>query len=202
MEYGDLHNMQIAIHAIGDGILDVILDKYKDMNCKDKRHGIVHCQITRADQLKKFKEYGLHAYIQSIFLDYDNHIVEERVGKDMASTSYSFKYLFDNCHASNGSDCPVEMPEVLKGLQLAITRTSIDGTGPYLKQQALSIKEAIDSYTVNGAYASFEENIKGRIEKGYLADFVVLDQKIEECDVNYIKDIKVLETYVGGRKVF
>ncbi|MGN1405595.1 MAG: amidohydrolase [Erysipelotrichaceae bacterium] len=202
MEYGDSHNMQIAIHAIGDGILDVILDKYKDMDCKNKRHGVVHCQITRSDQLAKFSEFGLHAYIQSIFLDYDNHIVEDRVGKDLASTSYNFKYLFDKCKASNGSDCPVEMPDVLKGIQLSVTRTSIDSTGPYLKEQALTVNEAIDSFTVNGAYASFEESIKGAIESGYLADFVVVDQKIEKCDVNRIKDIKVLETYVGGKRVF
>ena len=107
MDYGDNHGMQIAIHAIGDGILDVILDKYREMNCKEKRHGIVHCQITRKDQLDKFREYGLHAYIQSIFLDYDNHIVVERVGKDLALSSYNFKYLFDNCKASNVSDCTV-----------------------------------------------------------------------------------------------
>ena len=202
MDYGDKHGMQIAIHAIGDGILDVILDKYREMNCKEKRHGIVHCQITRKDQLDKFREYGLHAYIQSIFLDYDNHIVVERVGKDLALSSYNFKYLFDNCKASNGSDCPVEMPDVLKGIQLAVTRTSFDGTGPYLKEQALSVREAIDSYTVNAAYASFEENIKGCIKTGFLADFVVLDKKIEDCSVSHISDIKVLETYVGGKRVF
>ena len=94
------------------------------------------------------------------------------------------------------------MPDVLKGIQLAVTRTSFDGTGPYLKDQALSVREAVDSYTVNSAYASFEANIKGCIKTGFLADFVVLDKKIEDCSVSHISDIKVFETYVGGKRVF
>ena len=199
-------NMQIAIHAIGDGILDWILDIYNDLLVKyprdDHRHGVVHCQITREDQLKEFERLNLHAYIQSIFIDYDNHIVEQRVIPETAQTSYNFKTLYDIAHCSNGSDCPVEYPDVLKGIQLAMTRTSIDGTGPYLKEQALSAKEAIYTFTKNGAFGSFEEDVKGMIKEGMYCDFTVLDSEIENTDVNAIKDIKVLETYVAGNCVY
>lgn len=205
-DYAHTHDMQIAIHAIGDGILDWVLEAYvkvlKKHPKENHRHGIVHCQITREDQLKKFENMHLHAYVQTLFLDYDNHIVSQRVDPQIAKTSYHFKTLYETTTLSNGSDCPVEEPIVLKGIQLAITRTSMDGTGPYLPQQALIVKEAIDSYTKNGAYASFEENRKGQIKEGMYCDFVVLDQDILKTDIEHIKDIQVLQTYIAGKKVY
>ena len=103
---------------------------------------------------------------------------------------------------SNGSDAPVEIPDVLKGIQCAVTRTSIDGTGPYLIDQAFSVKEAIDSFTINSAEASFEENHKGRIKEGYLADFVVLDEDPFKTAKTEIYKIKVLKTYLNGTCVY
>ena len=92
--YANAHGMQAAVHTIGDACLDRVLNAYEKALAKnpreDHRHGIVHCQITRADQLEKIAKMHLHVYAQSIFLDYDNHIVEERVGKELASTSYSY----------------------------------------------------------------------------------------------------------------
>lgn len=205
-DYANRHEMQIAIHAIGDGILDWIFEGYenalKNYSREDPRHGIVHCQITREDQLLKYQQLHLHAYIQSVFLDYDNHIINQRVSPQLAQTSYNFKTLRNITTISNGSDCPVEAPDVLKGIQLAVTRTSIDGTGPYLKEQALTREEAIESFTIGGAYASFEEEVKGTLEVGKYCDFVVLSDNILDVDVQHIKDIKVLATYVGGQLVY
>lgn len=201
--YAHSHGMQVAIHAIGDGILDDILYAYEkaleENPREDHRHGIVHCQIMREDQLRKFKELQLHAYIQTIFLDYDIHIVEERVGKERAKTSYNFRTLYDTVHTSNGSDCPVELPNVLGGIQCAVTRMTLnDHMGPYLPEQALTVQQALNSFTIEGAHASFEENSKGKIQKGMLADFVILDKNPMETPVDTIKDIQVCETYVGG----
>ena len=114
--YANAHGMQAAVHTIGDACLDRVLSAYEKALLKnpreDHRHGIVHCQITRADQLEKIAKMHLHVYAQSIFLDYDNHIVEERVGKELASTSYSWKTLMNNgVSVSNGTDCPVELPD-------------------------------------------------------------------------------------------
>ena len=145
----------------------------------------------------------LHVYAQSIFLDYDNHIVEARVGKELASSSYSWKTLMKKgVSVSNGSDAPVEIPDVMKGIECAVTRTSIDGCGPYLKDEAFSIKEAIDSFTRIGAFASFEEDIKGMIKEGYLADFVVLDEDPFESDPYKLHEIKINATYLGGDCVY
>lgn len=201
------NHMSVAIHAIGDGTFENVLNAYERVNqecgCKDLRHGIVHCQITSKQQVERFAKLGLHAYIQSIFIDYDSHIVYDRVG-DLANTSYAFHdYLDLGVHASNGSDCPVELPDVLAGMQCAITRQPIKGdVEPYCINQAYSVKEAIASYTSEGAYASYDENQKGLIKEGYFADFVVLDQNLFEIDAKDIHSVKVLETYLGGKKVF
>ena len=203
VEYADSQGMQVAIHAIGDGILDDILAAYEKALArhpgKDHRHGIVHCQITRPDQLDKFAKLSLHAYFQSIFLDYDIHIVEERIGKERAASSYHFRTLYETTHASNGSDCPVELPDVMKGIQCAVTRTTVkDHVGPYLPEQALDIKQALDSFTAEGAYASFEENVKGRIAPGMLADFVILGANPFETSPEELAGIPVEATYVDG----
>ena len=207
IDLANRNNMQVAVHAIGDACLDQVLnaiDKALQNHPRDDhRHGIVHCQISRADQLERMEKLKLHIYAQSIFLDYDNHIVEQRVGKELASTSYNWKTLMDNgLTISNGSDAPVEIPDALKGIECAITRTSIDGTGPYLPEQAFSVKEAIDSFTINSAKASFEEDYKGLIKQGYLADFVILDEDPFEIDKFSIHKIKVLKTYLNGKCVY
>ncbi|MBQ4253620.1 MAG: amidohydrolase, partial [Erysipelotrichaceae bacterium] len=197
----------VAIHAIGDRCLDQVLDAIEnalnEFPRNDHRHGIVHCQISRADQLERIIRLKLHVYAQSVFLDYDNHIVYDRAGEKLASTSYSWKTLQDNgVIISNGSDAPVELPDVLKGIECAVTRTSLDGTGPYLPDQAFSVRQAIDSFTINGAIGSFEEDIKGKIKSGYLADFVILDRDPFETDPKEIHTINVLETYIDGKCVY
>lgn len=208
VDYANENDQQIAIHTIGDACLDMVLNSYEKALLrhprKDHRLGIVHCQISRPDQLEKIKKLGLHVYAQSIFLDYDNHIVEQRVGKELASTSYNWKTLMKNgVSVSNGTDCPVELPNVMACMQCAVTRTTLhDNVGPYLPNQAFTVKEALDSYTCRSAEASFDENVKGRIREGMIADFVVLGEDPFEVDQNAIKDIPILATYLGGKKVY
>lgn len=200
--------MQVAVHAIGDGILDRVLSAYKKALAEnpraDHRHGVVHCQITRPDQLTDFAALGLHAYIQPIFLDYDIHMVEQRVGPELASTSYAFRTLMDSgVWTSSGTDCPVELPRALACIQCAVTRCTLkDRMGPYLPNEGLTVRQAIDSYTIHSAHATFEEKVKGRIAPGYLADFVVLGESPFEADPYTIGDIPVLATYVGGNCVY
>ena len=210
-EMCDLANrsgMPIAIHSIGDGILDCILDAYDKALAacprEDHRHGIVHCQITRPDQLKRIKDMGLHAYLQSIFIDYDSRIVHARVGEELAATSYGAKSFLENSVSfSNGSDAPVEDPVVLRGIQCAVTRRSIGSTdAPYRPEEALTVGEAIDSFTKGAAYASFEEHIKGRIQPGMLADFVILGEDPFTADPETLHKIPVAATYLGGEKVY
>ena len=147
---------------------------------------------------------GLHVYSQSIFLDYDIHMVKDRVGEKLADTSYSWKTLLKTgATVSNGTDCPVELPFALGGIQCMVTRADLKGSGvTYLPKEAFTVQEALDSYTSAGAYASFEETVKGKIAPGMLADFVVLGGDPFVVAPVAIKDISVCATYVGGEKVF
>ena len=205
--YAHAQGMQVAVHCIGDACLDLVLSSFeKALSAhprKNHRHGIVHCQITRPDQLEKIAALQLHVYAQSIFLDYDIHIVEQRVGTEMAQSSYSWKTLMEKgVTVSNGSDCPVELPRVMAGIQCAVTRCDLQGCGPYLPEEAFTVEQALRSFTAAGAFASFEEDKKGQIEPGMAADFVVLGGNPFETDVSSIKDIPVLQTFLGGRQVF
>ncbi len=89
----------------------------------------------------------------------------------------------------------------MRGIQCAVTRRSIDGTGPYLPEQAFSLDEAIASFTIKGAEASFEENKKGYIAPGLLADFTVLGSDPFRTEANELHKIKVASCYLGGRRV-
>lgn len=208
VEYANEQGMQVAVHAIGDACLDRVLGAYEKALAshlrEDHRHGIVHCQITRPDQLKKILDLHLHVYAQSIFLDYDIHMVKERVGEELASTSYSWKTLLNGGGTvSNGTDCPVELPDALACIQCAVTRKTLrDQAGPYLPEERFTVQEALDSYTSAGAYASFEEERKGKIAPGMMADFVVLGQNPFETEETALKDIPVLATYLNGKMVY
>lgn len=205
VEYANEQDMQIAIHAIGDQAIENVINAYENALTicpkSEHRHGIVHVQITRKDLLSRMSKLKLHAYIQSIFLDYDISIVHKRLGM-RADDTYAFKTLYETCTASNGSDAPVELPNVLKGMQCAITRKSINGVEQFNLSESLTREDVIDSFTLKGAYTSFEENIKGSIEVGKKADFVILDKNIFDVHANEIKDIQVLKTYLNGNLVY
>ena len=207
VSYAHRNGMQVAIHAIGDACLDQVLNAVelalRETPRADHRHGVVHCQVTRPDQLRRIAELNMHVYAQSIFLDYDNHIVTKLLSPELAASSYNWKTLLRaGVSVSNGSDCPVELPDVMEGIECAVTRCSLDGTGPYLPQEAFTVQEALDSFTIRSAEASFEETVKGRIAEGYLADFVILGADPFEAEPAQIHSIPVLATYLGGRCVY
>ncbi len=207
VSYAHNHGMQVAIHAIGDACLDQVLNAVelalRENPRADHRHGVVHCQASRPDQLERIARLNMHVYAQSIFLDYDNHIVGKVLTPQLAASSYSWKTLMQKgVSVSNGSDCPVELPDVMEGIQCAVTRCSLDGTGPYLPGEAFTVQEALDSFTIRSAEGSFEESSKGRIADGYLADFVVLGADPFETAPTDIHRIPVLASYLGGRCVY
>lgn len=198
------NNMAVCTHVIGDKALDMVLDSYGKFIDKSNQlnYGLVHVQITRLDQLQRIADMHLHCYIQSIFIDYDSKILNQRVDENLAKISYAFKRLYDTTTISNGSDCPVEFPNVLKGIQLAITRESIDGYGTMNKNEALSLEEALKTFTINGAIANRQNYNIGSLEEGKFADFIVLSNDISKTDIYKIKDISVLKTYINGLLVY
>ena len=200
--------MSAAIHAIGDGILDRVLNAYEyaEKLYPDipVRSGVVHVQLTRPDQLQRMKELGLHAYVQTIFIDYDSHIVYARAGAALANTSYAFRTMKEmGITVSNGTDSPVEYPNPMRGLQCAVTRQPLNGDiPPYRPEEAMSVEEALQIYTAGGAYSSFEEDTKGRIAPGMAADFVVLEENPFEVNPSDIHRIKPHFVSLAGRCVY
>jgi len=208
VDLANQYNIQLAIHGIGDRAMYMALEsieKALDKNPKDNhRHGIVHCQITDEELLNKLAELQIIAYIQPIFLDYDWKIVRSRVGEDRESTSYNWKTMLDkNITIACGSDSPVETFNVMKGIYEAVTRKDLEGNpqGGWLPEQKLTVDEAVYGYTMGGAYASFEENIKGSLEEGKFADIVVLSKDIFNIEEDNIKDVEVVATIFGGELV-
>ncbi|MDW7668145.1 MAG: amidohydrolase [Bacillota bacterium] len=198
--------MQIAVHGIGDGIMHMIgksLEKaLKEKPVEDHRHGIVHAQITDLELIEKFKEMNLIAYIQPIFLHYDMHIVEERIGKERAKYTYNWKRMIDmGIHLAGGSDAPVEKFDILPNIYSAVTRKDLNGNpkNGWLPEQKVSVEDALRMFTVEGAYASFEEDVKGTLEVGKYADLVVLEDNLFNINPDKIKDVRVELTMVNGK---
>ncbi|HML37215.1 MAG TPA: amidohydrolase [Bacillota bacterium] len=199
----------VAIHAIGDRAIENALnsiEKVRKNDPKNIRHGIVHCQITDEAQLDRFGKLDVLAFIQPIFIDYDMNIVYDRVGQELAETSYAWKTLIDKgVHASIGSDSPVEAFDSMPNIYSAVARKNITGKEKrvFLPEQKMTMEEAIHAFTVEGAYASGEEAVKGTIAAGKLADFIVLDHDLFNLNnEEEILDTKVLATFFDGELAY
>lgn len=202
------NNLQVITHAIGDKAIEDTVKCYEESfkNGKNNlRHTLVHCQITDRELVERIAKDDICVMAQPIFLDYDMKIVEDRCGRDLASTSYAFKSLKDlGAHVAYGTDAPVENLNPFPNIYMAVTRKDKLGKpeGGFYPKECVDVYEAIDAYTVESAYVEFEEDIKGRIKKDFLADFVVLDRDIFTIDPMEIKEIKPLMTIVGGKIVY
>lgn len=200
------YNFQVAAHAIGDKAMNMFIEAINIFNENNKyisenRHGIVHAQITNYSIIQSMKKLNLIAYIQPIFLDYDIHIVEARVGQ-RHKESYAFKTMYDyGITVCGGSDAPVVDFNPFKNIYSAVTRKDLDGypDSSFLPKEKLTVHEAIRIFTINSAYSSFEEKIKGSLEIGKLADFIVLNEDIFTIPEEKIKDISVDMTILDGK---
>ncbi len=204
------NNIPVAIHGIGDRAIEMALDAIEYAVEKDPghhpRHGIVHCQITDENLLNRFKKLNVLALVQPIFIDYDMNIVRNRVGDELAETSYAWQTMLNKgIHVSFGTDCPVESLDTMPNIYTAVTRKNINGNEKktYLENEKMSMYDALRAYTLEGAYASGEEKIKGTIAKGKLADFILLDKDLFNLkNDEEILSTRVVETYVDGKKVY
>ena len=201
-------NLPIATHAIGDGAMDMVLNSYQ--RAKEEVPGwtarprIIHCQITSPANLKRMSRLKVVADIQPLFVSTDLHFVEERVGKERAASSYAWKTMQDlGIHTAGGSDCPVESPNPLWGMYAAITRQDLTGYPEkgWRPEEGLSPLAALELFTTGSAYASQEEEIKGSLTPGKLADFVLLPADPTEVPPKELLDMPVIATYVGGNRI-
>lgn len=202
------YGVQVVTHVIGDEAARRTIECYKKafVDGKNKlRHAIIHCQITDKAITDEIKKEDILVFAQPIFIDYDMHIVENLVGKELASTSYAFgTMLRDGVHLSYGTDCPVEDCNPFPNIYMAVSRCGKDGKpeGGFYPKEKVTVEEAIDAYTIESAYAEFMEDRLGRIKPGYLADMVLLDKDIFTCSEDEIKDIRPVLTIVDGKTVY
>lgn len=189
-------DLQIAAHAIGDRAVGMALHSFAKLGgsgpSNKLRHRIEHASVVTLNQLSQFRELGILASIQPHFTVSD-FWVEQRLGKERLLLTYAFASLLKaGIRVVAGSDCPVEPLSPLLGVEAAVNRS-----GP----EAVGVEDALAFYTRNAAYASYEENSKGTLSPGKLADLVVLDKDPRTVPPAMISKIRVLKTMVGGRIV-
>ncbi len=199
--------MQIAIHGIGDRCIQQIIDAcenaLREYPRPDHRHGIVHCQITHPEDLRRMADLGMIAYIQPVFLKADQHIVEDRVGPELTASSYHWRAMKDlGIHMSGGSDCPIEPFDTLPNMYYAATCRQPGAEHAWHPEKALRMDEVFRLFTSEGAYASFSENTHGRLVPGYAADFTVIDRDISSLPPESLTEASIIMTFVDGRMIY
>lgn len=201
MKVAHNNGFQIAIHVIGDKGNRICVDLYKKLLTEfpreNHRHRIEHASMLTKDVLKDMKDYSLIASCQPPFINSEYIWLEKRIGKERCKYTYPMKSIIDSgVILASGSDCPVEDPDPILGLHALVTRNG------FVPEECITIEEALKTYTINGAYAAFEENVKGSIEIGKLADFVILDKNPIEVKEDEIRNVQVLETIIRGKTVY
>lgn len=205
----DEEGQQVMVHGIGDKAIHSVLNIYERIieknGKKDRRLRIEHAQHLAPDDISRFAELGVIVSVQPYHAIDDGRWAEELIGSERIKTTYAFKSLLDaQAKIVFGSDWPVAPATPLDGIYAAVTRRTLDDKNPegWVPEQKITVEQALTAYTKNAAYASFEDDIKGTLEIGKLADFVVFDEDITKADPITIRDIKILATYVSGKKVF
>ena len=196
--------MQICLHAIGDAALEQAVSVYEKVYQRTNQslnHRIIHCQIGDDDLYRRMAAIGVTADVQFLFTASDWSIVQPRLGEKRASRSYAWKSLLQaGVPMTAGSDCPVEIPNPFLGIQAVVTRQDLEGLPPqgFNSKEALSLEEAMSIHTLGSATAAGEGGIKGTLEPGKIADFIVLDSNPYEMSVEEIATVGVKATWVGG----
>ncbi|HET9485554.1 MAG TPA: amidohydrolase [Xanthomonadales bacterium] len=203
----DRAGLHVTVHAIGDRANDLLLDAYeaaaKANGARDRRFRIEHAQHLAAVDIPRFAALGVIASMQPYHAIDDGRWAEKSIGPRIATT-YAFRSLLDaNAKLAFGSDWFVAPPTPLEGIYAAVTRRTLDDRHPdgWVPRQKITVEEALRAYTATAAYASFEEDLKGTLAPGRLADFVVLDRDLFRIAPESIREAKVVLTVVGGRAV-
>jgi len=203
-----LDNFQVAIHAIGDAANAEALSAIEDLSGDyggDRRWRIEHAQVVDPADIARFGQHGIIASMQPTHQTSDRLMAEARLGPGRLAGAYAWRSLSRaGAPLAFGSDAPVELPEPLMGVAAAISRTDADGApeGGWQSQEVITREAALAAYTSGAAYAGFAEGRFGRLALGERADFVVLSGNPLDSSAEQIRGLRVLETWVGGRKVY
>ena len=209
MMKADAAGLQICTHAIGDAAISTILDLYteieKSHGAADRRWRIEHAQHMAAKDFDRFAQLQVIASMQPYHAIDDGRWAEKRIGRDRASRTYAFRtFLNHGVRLAFGTDWDVAPLNPMLTIYAAVTRATLDGKNPngWFPEQKLTVAEAIEAYTMGSAYAEFQDQEKGSITPGKLADMVILSDDLFSIDPTRIRDVKVLTTIVGGKVIW
>lgn len=200
---------QLNYHAIGDRAnrlgLETFAQTFKIFPENNARHRIEHAQVIAPEDLSLFPKYGIIASMQPTHATSDMNMAEDRLGKHRLQGAYAWQTLLEmGADIAFGSDFPVELANPFHGLHAAITRQNAEGKpkGGWLGHEAVTREQAFKGFTLDAAYAAFQEDMIGSLEVGKQADFIVIDRDIFTVDEGLIRDTQVLETWVAGKRKY
>jgi predicted amidohydrolase YtcJ len=201
------HDFQMCTHAIGDSGNRTILAIYARYlgGGNDRRWRIEHAQVINPADFRLFGAYNVIPSVQPTHATSDMYWAATRLGNDRVKSAYAYKELLDqNGWLPLGTDFPVEDICPIKTFYAAVFRIDAKGypAGGFQPENALTRQQALKGMTIWAAKANFEENEKGSLEKGKLADFIILDRDLMKVPAGEVLKTRVLATYVGGEKVF
>jgi predicted amidohydrolase YtcJ len=205
----DRAGLQVMIHAIGDRANELVLSIYeqveKENGQRDRRFRIEHAQHLRSQDIPRFARDKVIASMQPYHAIDDGRWAEKRIGSERAKTTYAFRSLLDaGVTLAFGTDWTVAPLNPMLSVYAAVTRRTLDGKRPngWVPEQKISVEEAVRAYTFGSAYAEFQEDVKGTITAGKLADLVILSRDIFKIDPNEIDKVRVVMTIMDGRVVY
>ena len=201
----DRHGFQVGIHANGDVAIDMVLKAYERVAARGPsrrpyRPRIEHCSLINPDLLRRIKAVGAIPLPFATYVHYHGDKWAEYGDEKMRSMFAHASFLEYGIPAAGASDYIPGPYEPMMALQSLVTRKDFAGR-TWGANQRITVDQALQVYTMNGAYASFEEHVKGSITEGKFADFVVLEKDPHEVPPDELKAIKVVRTVVGGKTV-
>jgi len=206
---GDAAGLQIATHAIGDRANDWILNVYQQAENKngkrDRRFRVEHAQHLTQEAIPRFGDLHIIPSMQPYHVIDDGKWAAKRLDSARLKSTYAFKSLLQSkANLSFGSDWTVAPLDPIAGIYAAVTRRTLDDKNPngWLPEQKISVEDALRCYTVNNAYAGFQESRLGKLKAGMLADFVVLSDDLFTIAPEKIRDITILRTIINGKEVY
>jgi predicted amidohydrolase YtcJ len=193
--------LQIAIHAIGDEANRRCIDLYQRLLVeyprRDHRHRIEHASLLDGEMIARMARLGLVVSTQPLFIHSEKGWLHQRLGPERARMVYPLRSLLEaGVVVAGASDAPVESPDVLHAIQCCVTREGFE------RGQVIRAEQAVRMYTLDAAYAQFQESEKGSISPGKRADLVVLSANPVSVPAEEIREIRVEETLVGGEVVY
>ena len=208
MSIAALSDFQLAVHAIGDGANADVLSAIAELSGSytgDRRWRIEHAQIVDPADIAAFGKHGIIASMQPVHQTSDRLMAEARLGPNRLDGAYAWRSIAETgARLAFGSDAPVERPDPWAGLAVAISRANARGEpfGGWRATEVISRIDALKAFTSDAAYAGFADGRFGKLAVGERADFVLVDRDPFLTSPQDLRATKVLQTWVGGRKVF